>query len=299
MDFMDETAYRKGITYLSREAIRCPVCGSEFFQEKLQSGGGRLIAGELTDFLHRLYKPSQKFGNVYPLIYTPVVCPDCFYSSLPQDFLKVPADVAEELQSRIKERMTEATKLIGMPVDFSKARTLESGAVGYVLAMQCYDFFPAKKFIPVIKQALCSIKAAFLFEDLNKEHPDNYYDFVSTVFYKKALFLYQYAIELNQSKQQIMEEMKVLGPDLDKDYGYDGVTFLIATLLLRYGDTSDPEVRAKDLEEAKLYYGKIFGMGKSDVNKPQELLNKARDFYDEISKLQKAAESECQTDSVV
>ena len=39
MDFMDETAYRKGITYLSREAIRCPVCGSEFFQEKLQSGG--------------------------------------------------------------------------------------------------------------------------------------------------------------------------------------------------------------------------------------------------------------------
>ena len=161
------------------------------------------------------------------------------------------------------------------------------------------DFFPPKKFIPVIKQALCSIKAAFLFEDLNKEQPEKYYDFLASVFYKKALFLYQYAIELNQSKQQIMEEMKVLGPDLDKDYGYDGVTFLIATLLLRYGDTSDPEQRAKDLEEAKLYYGKIFGMGKSDSNKPQEILNKARDCYDEISKLQKAAESECQTDSVL
>lgn len=299
MNFTDETAYRKGITYLSKEAIRCPVCGHDFFQEKLQSGGGRLIAGELTDFLHRLYKPSQKYGNVYPLVYTPVVCPDCFYASLPQDFLKIPKNVAEELQSRIKERMTEATKLTGTSVDFSKARTLESGAVGYFLAMHCYDFFPPKKFIPVIKQALCAIKAAFLFEDLNKERPGVYYDFLSAAFYKKALFLYQYAVELNQSKQQIMEEMKILGPDLDKDYGYDGVTFLIATLLLRYGDTSDPENRAKDLEEAKLYYGKIFGMGKSDSNKPQEILRKARDFYDEISKLQKAAESECQTDTVV
>ena len=96
-------------------------------------------------------------------------------------------------------------------------------------------------------------------------------------------------------KQRIEKsEQKLQYRSPDGDHGRRA-----GTLLLRYGDTSDPEQRAKDLEEAKLYYGKIFGMGKSDSNKPQEILNKARDCYDEISKLQKAAESECQTDSVL
>lgn len=291
MENIEEETHRKGITYLSNQAIRCPVCSHDFYVEKLQSGGGRLIAGELTDLLHRTYKPSQKFGNVYPLVYTPIVCPDCYYASLPLDFTKLPNEAAEKLREGPKERINFAAKLIGEPVDFSKARTLESGAVAYVLAMQCYDFFPEKKFIPIIKQALCSIKAAFLFEDLDKERPGLYFDYLAATFYKKALFFYKYAVELNQSKQQIMEDMKILGPDLDKDYGYDGVTFLIATLAFKYGDKSNPEQRAKDLEESKLYYGKIFGMGKSDVNKPKEILEKAKTFYDLVSKEQNEAKN--------
>ncbi len=282
----DESAFRKGLTYMSSQLITCPACQHEFYFEKLQSGGGRLIAGDLTDFLHRMYKPSQKFGAVYPLIYTPVVCPDCFYASLPQDFTKPPEDTLEQIRAKQRDRMTLATKLIGTPTDFNLARTLETGGVAFVLAMTCYDDFPPKKFIPVIKQAICSIKGAFIFEDLNKERPGEYFDFVATSLYKKALFFYKYAIELNQSKQQIMEDMKVLGPDLDKDYGYDGITFLIATLTYHFAEKSDPEQRLKDLEESKLYYGKIFGMGKSDSNKPKELLEKARKYYELIGKEQ-------------
>lgn len=271
------------LTYLSKKAVTCPVCQHDFFQENMMSGGGRLIAADITETLHRKYKPSQKFGKVYPLVYSVVVCPDCFYASLPADFLKIDPDTAELLKGKIRDRIDFANRLIGEVVDFSRYRTLESGAVSYVLASRCYDAFNAKS-IPVIKQALCSIKAAFLFEDLNEEKPKQYFNYLSEVFYRKALFFYKYAIELNQNKEQIMENMKSFGPDLDKDYGYDGVTYLIAVLTYKYGLTDDKEKRMADLDEAKMMFGKLFGMGKSNVNKPKEILEKSKDFYDKINK---------------
>lgn len=271
------------LTYLSKNRITCPVCHQEFYQENMMSGGGRLIAADITETLHRKYKPGQKFGKVYPLVYSVVVCPDCFYSSLPADFLKLEPETAAILKGKTQERIDLANRLIGQVIDFSRYRTLESGAVSYVLASRCYDSFNAKQ-IPVIKQALCSIRAAFLFEDLNIEKPKQYFDYLSDVFYRKALFFYKYSLELNQSKEQIMENMKNFGPDLDKDYGYDGVTYLIAVLNYKYGLTDDEEKRKADLEEAKMMFGKLFGMGKSNVNKPKEILEKSKDFYDRINK---------------
>ena len=50
----------------------------QFLREELLSGSGRLLAGELTDELRRTYIPSQKYGAVYPLIYSIGVCPQCF-----------------------------------------------------------------------------------------------------------------------------------------------------------------------------------------------------------------------------
>lgn len=271
------------LTYLSKNKITCPVCHHEFYQENMMSGGGRLIAANITETLHRKYKPGQKFGKVYPLVYSVVVCPDCFYASLPADFLKLEAETADLLKSKTQERIDFANRLIGEVVDFSRYRTLESGAVSYVLASRCYDSFNARQ-IPIIKQALCSIRAAFLFEDLDAEKPKQYFNYLSEVFYRKALFFYKYSLELNQSKEQIMENMKSFGPDLDKDYGYDGVTYLIAVLTYKYGLTDDADKRKADLEEAKMMFGKLFGMGKSNVNKPKEILEKSKDFYDMINK---------------
>ena len=74
------------ITFYSKEQIECPVCNAKFRREELHSGGGRLIAGNLTDELRRLYEPSAKYGVVYPVIYNMTVCPKCLYSSFPQDF---------------------------------------------------------------------------------------------------------------------------------------------------------------------------------------------------------------------
>lgn len=278
-----EEKFRKNITYLSSQPITCPVCGHEFYVEKMQTGSGRLIAGDITDLLHRKYKPSQKYGKIDPLIYSIITCPDCYYSVLPQDFLKIPDDVADSLKSLSHERIDFANKIIGEIVDFTKAKTSESGAAGYALAIDCYDKFP-KKMTPVIKQAICSIRCGYIFDDLNIERPGVYYDYLASLFYKKALFFYKYALELNQSKVQIMENMKVLGPDIDKDYGYDGVTYEIATLTVKYGEKTNPEIRQKELDEAKLYFGKLFGMGKSNVNKPKEILEKSKDFFDIITK---------------
>ena len=103
-------------------------------------------------------------------------------------------------------------------------------------------------------------------------------------FYKKALFFYKRAVELNQKKEQILENLKVLGPDIDKDYGYDGLTYLTAALTYLYGSKEDVDVRKKELEDSKLYFGKLFGMGKSNVNKPKEILEKSKTFYDIVSK---------------
>lgn len=271
------------VTYLSKKPIKCPVCGNEFYNENLLTGRGRLIAGDITEELHRKYKPSQEYGKIYPLNYSIVVCPDCFYASMGGDFKSVPEEARDVLVRERQERMDLAKKLIGAPVDFSMYRTLESGAAGYVLASLCYDHFNPKS-LPVIKQAICTIRAAFCFEDLNDDKPKHYFDYLSAIFYRKALFFYQYALELNQAKEQIMENLNNFGPDLDKNYGYDGITYLIATLTYKYGLKDDPEKRKKDLENSKMLCGKLFGMGRSNVDKPKEILDKSKDFYDQIGK---------------
>ena len=37
------------ITFYAKQNAVCPACGKEFPREELLSGGGRLIAGDLTD----------------------------------------------------------------------------------------------------------------------------------------------------------------------------------------------------------------------------------------------------------
>ena len=79
----------KAISYRSKNKTNCPVCRFEFARENLHSGGGRLIAGKLTEELRRLYEVSKKFGRVYPLAYEVVTCPQCLYSAFANDFEKL------------------------------------------------------------------------------------------------------------------------------------------------------------------------------------------------------------------
>jgi uncharacterized protein len=280
---MEDNTFIPKLTFLVKNETVCRLCDTKFYRESLLSGGGRLNADVVTDTLHRIYKPTSKFGRIHPLIYSIVVCPNCFYSSIPGDFENPIEENIEKLINLKPDRIDFANKLIGEPVDFGKFRTLKTGAAGYVLASLCYDFY-GRKSIPVIKQALCSIRTAYLFDDLETEFPDNNYKFLSEIFYKKALFFYKRAMELNQSKDQVIESLKILGPDVDKNYGYDGIIYLIGILTYKFGAKDDKDMRRKDLDEARLYLGKLFGLGKADFDKPKEILEKSRQFHEVITK---------------
>ena len=55
-------------SFFSKKPISCPVCGSSFHREEMLTGSGRLIAGNLTEELRRLYEVNKKFGEVNPLV---------------------------------------------------------------------------------------------------------------------------------------------------------------------------------------------------------------------------------------
>jgi len=73
------------------------------------------------------------------------------------------------------------------------------------------------------------------------------------------------------------------GPDMDKNYGWDGVIYLCALLEYKYGQTNDQQLRLKKLSQAKTAIARIFGLGKSSKAKPGPLLEKSRDLYDKLS----------------
>lgn len=74
--------------------------------------------------------------------------------------------------------------------------------------------------------------------------------------------------------------LKSFGPDIDKNYGYDGVIYLGALLEYRYGQKKDIEARQKQLKMHKIALAKLFGLGKSSKSKPGPILEHARVLYD-------------------
>ena len=100
------------ITYFSKNAIECPVCQTKFNREDLLSGGGRLVAGDLTDELRRSYEPTVRFGEVYPLVYIVTVCPSCFYAAYPQDFL----GLSDEAHVVSKPRRSSESRALALSV---------------------------------------------------------------------------------------------------------------------------------------------------------------------------------------
>lgn len=282
MNHEEEQQDRKeaAISYFSKDKIECPVCGAKFRREEMYSGGGRIIAGNLTEELRRLYEPSVKYGEVYPLIYSMTVCPHCLYACFAQDFRIIDRPIADTLLNTTNERYSAVKGLFGH-VDFNIARTLHTGAASYYLALSCYDSFDSK-YSPTIKQAICALRAAWLFSTLGEKEPEEHYAYISKLFYQKALFLYRHALELETTGKEMIAGLKSFGPDVDKNYGYDGVIYLCALLEYRYGQKKDEALRFKRLEMHKIALAKLFGLGKSSKAKPGPILEHARNLYDTL-----------------
>jgi hypothetical protein len=266
------------VTFYAKEATHCPVCDASFHREELFSG--RVNADEMTDELHRTYKPLQAFGEVHPLVYEVEVCPSCFYAAYRQDFMAAGTKFASELRERIDSRVESVQKVFS-PLDYQSPRGLLEGAASYYLALHSYELF-SKEFAPTIKCAVSAARAAWLSHDLHAKAPTENWDYVAGLFYRKARFFYRAAIELEQSGKEPYSSQRNLGPDTDKNYGHEGVLYMAAILELKYGPTDDPAIRTERLNAAKVSVARMFGFGKKNKSKPGPLLEKARDLYDRL-----------------
>jgi len=270
------------ITFQSKKEYLCPVCDSRFNKEELLSGGGRLIAGKLTEELHRLYEPSAKYGEIFPLVYQSIVCPNCWFSSMESDFPALPADKKDQVNDDYDKRIRETT-LIFPDLDFNENRTLMEGAASQYLTLRCYDYYnrPAS---PTIKQGLASIRCAWLLDELHKKYPQQHYDWLATLFRRKAHYLYNEALSREQNGRETLSGIKIFGPDTDKNYSYEGMLYMCAYLRYKFGPANNPDERKTSLEEARRTIAKLFGMGKSSKDKPGAFLEHARVLYDTINK---------------
>ena len=272
----------KKISFISKETYSCPLCAANFNREELHSGSGRLIAGILTEELHRLYEPSAKYGIVYPLAYQATVCPNCWFASMDKDFINFPQKSKEKAEKDTKKRMNDL-RLIIPSADFTKPRDLINGAASYYLVLCCYEYYP-KEFSPTIKQAIAAIRTGWMFDLMHEKYPGYHYDWLSQLFKKKAEFLYNEAIIKEQSGKETLSGLKNFGPDTDKNYSYEGALYLSALLRLKYGQRSNIEARIEALQTSKRTIAKMFGLGRSSKSKPGPLLEHARELYDNLNK---------------
>ncbi len=276
------------ITFFGKEELECPVCGTKFRRETLRTGRGRLIAGDLTAELRRLYEPTDKFGEVYPLIYPIDVCPECRYAAFPTDFLEIPEESIVKLRDSREKRVHSLDRIFS-ELDFTSSRGLEEGIASYHYALLSMEHFP-KKLSPTVKQGTSALRAAWLLEDLHPKRPGENFDYLREVYYHKAWYFYMLAVEYEENGKEGIIEAGHLGPDTDQNYGYDGVLYLTAYLEFHHGPQDDPERRAKSLQRAKTTVGRLFGHGKASKNKPSTLLERAKDLHSEINEELKETE---------
>jgi uncharacterized protein (DUF2225 family) len=275
---MNETAMR--ISFYLKDSIKCPVCSTEFRKEEMLSGRGRLITKNLTDELRRIYEPSKKAGEIFPLVYPVMVCPVCLYSTYYDDFQTIKEANVPMVFSQKSKREFEI-KNIFPDIDFRKQRDLYTGAASYILAIGSYSFIE-KEYAPTFKKALCSLRAAWVFDDLHKKHPHQNYDRLKITMYKKAIDYYERSIKFGPTGEEGIDAIKTFGPDLDKNYGYQGFLFIASLLMFKYGEQRDKEERIAKLQNAKRIVSRVFGSGKSSKKMPTFILENAKELYEKI-----------------
>ncbi|MDA3809701.1 MAG: DUF2225 domain-containing protein [Spirochaetaceae bacterium] len=270
------------VSFFAKNKTECPVCGAEFYRENLLSGGGRMNAGNLTPEMHRIYDRTQKFGKVYPLLYPVTVCPICYTAAFEKDFTEITAQTIPRLKESRNDRNSTIDKLFS-GIDFTLQRGLKEGIASYILAMISYDSFP-KEQVPTFRQALATLRAAWLCRHLEEEEPGDHYDYLARVFYRKAAFFYRQVIESEQSGEESIENIGNFGPDIDNNYGFDGVIYLAGYLEFSYGQKEDVSVRLERMRKSLSVISRIVGMRKSSKSKPSVLVDNAIELHGTIKK---------------
>ena len=271
------------LSYWSKTKCLCPVCLKHFPKEEMLSGGGRMIAGDLTDELHRTFEKSERYGQIYPLIYAIGACPHCHAAFFWKDFVEI-KDAASLMRVREdSENRKKAVSVLFPHYSLTRERNLLDGAAMYYLALLCYEKVDLC-YAPTFKRAMITLRSAWLCKDLDTAAPGHNYLHAAELFYRKAQFFYEQTL-LNEMSgiESFSRTVTNYGPDIDKNYGYDGIIYLNCLLEYKYGQTEDLSKRCKKLDSSKRAVARLFGLGKSTKAKPGPILEKSRELYDKIS----------------
>ena len=272
------------VSYYANKETKCPICKAEFHQELLHSGGKRLISSIITPELRRLYKPSAKYGRIWPQVYSIMTCPKCLYSSFPNDFTDLGLTEIKDMEDSRDKRENYIKKIWGL-LSFQEKRSLASGAASYLLALDCYQK-RGTQIGPTPKKALCSLRGAWLLADLAEEFPTKGFEKICRFLYFKAARYYALAVDVIQSKREpSVRFLNLLGPDIDKNWGFEGTLYLNSYLNCKYGKmlaSNDDECR-EIYEKARRSLSRLYGFGKSSYTKPSLLVEYARTLHEKIT----------------
>ncbi len=276
---------KEKMTFFKSTAIQCPVCNSQIYGEELRQGRSRINAGNLRDDLFRNYIPNEESGETFPFLYSVGVCnnPKCFFAAFWQDFKKIHKKNVEALSTtEAKNSRIDALNLLYKSApDFTQKRNLLSGFASYLLALETYNKFREND-APSIRQGICALRLAWLSRILHEHKYGDECKQLETIFYKKALFFYTQSLTKDSNGLEPLHVMTFLGPDIDKDYGYDGVVYIRAWLEFHYGDKRRVLERQNMLNTLRNSLSKVFGFGRSSKEKPSVLLNIARKTFEAV-----------------
>ena len=274
---------KPAISYRLKDANYCPICSTEFRYEMLLSGRGRLIVQSITDELRRTYKPNQKYGRVYPQAYSIMTCPKCLYSSFADDFSDLVDNEVHSMRNSKEQREGKIEKIFG-GLSFYDDRNLVSGAASYLLALDCYQK-RGNQIAPSPKKAICSLRGAWLCHDIDIMFPNYGFAKVREVLYARAAKYYMSTLKTIEIGKEPHEQFtKLLGPDTDKNWGFDGVIYMVSCLSYKYANTicPDQEERKQLILRARRNLSRIYGHGKVSKFRPSVIVNLAKELHEQM-----------------
>ena len=273
---------KQQVTFFSKNIITCPACRTEFQKEELQTGRGRLNAGDLTTELRRLYIPTQKYGVVNPILYTIIVCPSCLYAGMLSDFKKVLPNMIAGIQAEQDNRDKLLTDIFGEKIDFTVFRDTIEGLAAYILAFASTIHLP-KESSPTASRGLYTLRAAWLADDLYTKSQLEHFKELRDSLYYQSYINYSECLEKQFKHLESFDGFVWMGPDVDTNFGYDGLLYIIAYLSLKHIHLLPPEQQIVKIGNVKHVLSKIFGVGKSNKNKPQVIVLNSKNLYVQAS----------------
>ena len=282
------------ISFFTSHEVECPACGLKFKQEVMKTGRGRLIAEHLDVDLRRNYKITDKYGKVNPLLYSVTVCPDCYFAAFSEDFIDRGIDKGGVNAARDK-RKSYIEKIFDKIPDYNTYRDTLAGAVSYFLAISSYNYY-SKEYAPSTKKAICAMRCSWLVKDLTIDYPNGNFFKIYFCFRYLAWSLYEKAIKTAETGEETFDNAKKLGPDVDIDFGYMGLLYILSLLGYELKDFIDEELLYDRFKYYRASLAKVFGFGKSSKEKPSVILDMAKDLHGNISEMLKKLEAKYEDD---